>query len=255
MKFNAYFWQSYESFRNISATMCYVADKNISRVPDEERVLSACLLYVTSRTFVHEVWRLKRWPWKVNIFSNLTSYSPVNFPDVSEKNITLLFRKKETAVRVYSWTVKMGAAYSSDTLVHSVTSQTATLFMQTAERTWTPTWLYNWARQVLILSDGTDYAVNTLAAAPPTWPNQTSPIPCTIDNIFQALENLRFYYINTVEGIAQSKKRRATDWTTGVRFPGGARFFCFPQHSERLWGPPSFLPYKYQGPFPRGVKR
>jgi hypothetical protein len=39
---------------------------------------------------------------------------------------------------------------------------------------------------------------------------------------------------------------------TGYGLDGRVRFFCTPQHSDRLWGPRSLLTTEYRRPFPGG---
>jgi len=43
-------------------------------------------------------------------------------------------------------------------------------------------------------------------------------------------------------------------WTTGFRFPAGAKkgFFASPPRPDRLWEPPSLLFNGYRGSFPEG---
>jgi hypothetical protein len=44
-----------------------------------------------------------------------------------------------------------------------------------------------------------------------------------------------------LETVVMSLKQQARDWTAGIQFVGGVRFFSPPQHPDRQWVPPSLL--------------
>lgn len=76
------------------------------------------------------------------------------------------------------------------------------------------------------------------------WPHRSSSI-YTAERKEVALHNMSYLII-------QSVRRRASGWTTPVRFPVWERFLCNPQRPDRLWIPNSLLSNGYRNSFPGG---
>jgi hypothetical protein len=62
----------------------------------------------------------------------------------------------------------------------------------------------------------------------------------------RASNDFDFVYIMEILGGV----RIATDWTAGLRFPIGVRFFSSPELPDWLRGSPSLLSNGYRGSFP-----